>query len=145
MPRQLLPLLPQSTQLPAPFSALIEPLPYTFLHGDGGAVPASKISTCVFSRLNGGGGGSRTRVRNRSAWDIYVRSHLGCSRQPPPEVAKKRPASPVIFASGLRADPGAIPLCVAHPGPRGKKDPVDGLPKQPALTVSWRLLLVPPV
>ncbi len=26
-----------------------------------GAVPASKISTCVFSRLNGGGGGSRTR------------------------------------------------------------------------------------
>src|SRR5437867_11614321 len=88
----------------------------------------------------GGGGGSRTRVRKRSAWNVYVRSHLGCSRRPPPKVAKKRPASPDVFASGPRAGPSAIPLCDAHPVPRGKKGPVDGLLKQPALTVSWRLV-----
>src|SRR2546426_3517881 len=58
-----------------------------------GTLPASKASPFVFSRLNGGGGGSRTRVRERTAWDVYVRGHLGCSRRPPPEAAKKRPAS----------------------------------------------------
>src|SRR2546427_9373581 len=110
-----------------------------------GTVPASEISSFVFSKINGGGGGSRTRVRNRSAWAVYVRSHLGCSRRPPPKVAKKRPASPDVFASGPRAGPSAIPLCDAHPVPRGRKGPVDGLLKQPALTVSWRLGLVPPV
>src|SRR3989475_11233215 len=110
-----------------------------------GTVPASEISSFVFSKINGGGGGSRTRVRNRSAWAVYVRSHLGCSRRPPPKVAKKRPASPDVFASGPRAGPSAIPLCDAHPVPRGRKGPVDGLLKQPALTVSWRLCLVPPV
>jgi len=47
-----------------------------------GTVPASKVSPFVFSRLSGGGGGSRTRVRKRSAWDVYVRSFIGgCSRR----------------------------------------------------------------
>src|SRR5262245_28229151 len=46
------------------------------------------------------------------------------------------------FALRLRARLQAIPLCDAHPVPRGKKGPVDGLLKQPALTVSWRLVCV---
>src|SRR2546426_7952552 len=105
-------------------------------------------STARLSHLRaagGGGGGSRTRVRKRSAWDVYVRSHLGCSRRPPPEVAKKRPASPVVFALRLRAGLQAIPLCDAHPNPRGKKGPVDGLLKAASANCELALGLVPPV
>jgi len=33
-----------------------------FLVETSGMVPASKISSCVFNRIDGGGGGSRTRA-----------------------------------------------------------------------------------
>src|SRR5881409_1641710 len=72
-------------------------------------------------KTDGGGGGSRTRVRKRSAWNVYVRSPIGTSRRPPPEGADERPASPVVFAFGPRAGPRAIPLFGAHPGPRGRR------------------------
>ena len=39
-------------------------------------VPASKISSFVFSRIDGGGGGSRTRVRKSSTKGIYMLSFI---------------------------------------------------------------------
>ena len=87
-----------------------------------GVTPASYDSQLIdCERVIGGGGGSRTRVRNRSAWAVYVCSPFGCSRRPPPEGADERPASPCVFAIGPRAGRRAIPLCDAHPVPRGRR------------------------
>src|SRR5262249_5746658 len=46
----------------------------TLFRGDRGTVPASRMSPFFFSRLSGGGGGSRTRVRKGSAWGFYTLS-----------------------------------------------------------------------
>src|SRR5439155_1665050 len=84
----------------------------------------------------GGGGGSRTRVRKRSAWNVYVHSPFGTSRRPPPEGADERPASPCCFAQGSRAGPQAIPLCDARPDPRPGVVRFGATPSPPCLRVT---------